>query len=379
MPSPQTIAVVVGTRPEAIKMAPLVLALRSDARYRPILISTAQHGALLDQALGAFGLRPDIDLALTASHDSLESFLGSALEPLGRIFGELLPTLTLVQGDTISVLAAAQASFLRRIPVGHVEAGLRTDDMEQPFPEEAMRRLVSVLASLHFAPTVHARKNLIREGVNPEKVWVTGNTGIDALRLLRIATTGNDCIRQLDFESSRVILVTAHRRENHGAPLADICRAVSDIVHQFADVEVILPVHANPAVQSAVYALLGNVERVHLLPPLDYSDLVYTMRRSTLILTDSGGIQEEAPSCNVPVLILRNVTERPEVVETGAGMLVGTERKRIVAAATHLLTDDSAYEAMASAANPFGDGFAADRIIRIIGETFEQRRIASAS
>jgi UDP-N-acetylglucosamine 2-epimerase (non-hydrolysing) len=379
LPSPQTVAVVVGTRPEAIKMAPLVLSLRSDARYRPVLISTAQHGAMLDQALGAFGLRPDIDLSLTASHDSLESFLGSALEPLGRVFGELQPTLTLVQGDTISVLAAAQASFLRRVPVGHVEAGLRTGDMEQPFPEEANRRLVSVLSSLHFAPTGGARRTLISEGIDPEKIWVTGNTGIDAMRRLRIATPGVDAIREMDFDTSRVILVTAHRRENHGAPLVDICHAVKDIVHQFADVQVVVPVHANPAVQSVMYAWLGDVERVHLLPPLDYPDLIYIMRRSTLILTDSGGIQEEAPSCNSPVLILRNVTERAEVVDAGAGMLVGTERKRIVAAAAHLLTDDAAYEAMASAENPFGDGYAAERIIRIIGEAFDRRRITRAS
>jgi UDP-N-acetylglucosamine 2-epimerase (non-hydrolysing) len=360
-------------------MAPLVLALRADARYRPVLISTAQHGAILDQALGAFGLRPDIDLTLTASHDSLESFLGSALEPLGRVFGELQPTLALVQGDTISVLAAAQAAFLRRVPVGHVEAGLRTGDIEQPYPEEAMRRMVSVLASLHFAPTTRARDTLLGEGVNGDKVWVTGNTGIDAMRLLRIASPGVDVIRDMDFDSSRVILVTAHRRENHGAPLAEICHAVKDIVHAFADVQVILPVHANPVVRSAVYASLGDVERVHLVPSLDYPDLIYTMRRSALILTDSGGIQEEAPSCNTPVLILRNVTERPEVVDAGAGMLVGTDCKRIVAAVTHLLTDDAAYDAMASAENPFGDGYAAERIIRIVGDAFERRRIARAS
>ncbi len=334
---------------------------------------------MLDQALSAFDLQPDVDLALTASHSSLESFLGSVLEPLGRVLSELEPTMTLVQGDTVSVLAAAQASFLRRIPVGHVEAGLRTGDMEQPFPEEAARRLVSVVASLHFAPTSSARENLIREGVNPDTVWVTGNTGIDAMRRMRIATPGIDVIREMDFESSRVILVTAHRRENHGAPLADICRAVKDIVREFTDVQVIAPVHANPAVQSAMYALLGNVERVHLMPPLDYPDLVYVMRRSTLILTDSGGIQEEAPSCNSPVLILRNVTERPEVVDAGAGMLVGTDRRRIVSAVTRLLTDEAAYDAMASAPNPFGDGYAAERIVHILGETFERERVARAS
>lgn len=360
-------------------MAPVVLALRSDARFSPILISTGQHGQMLDHALGAFSLRPDIDLALSASHGSLESFLGSVLEPLGRVLSELKPELTLVQGDTISVLAAAQASFLRRVPVGHVEAGLRTGDIEQPYPEEAMRRMVSVVTSLHFAPTSRARDVLLGEGVDPEKVWVTGNTGIDAMRRLRIATPGIDVIRDMDFERSRLILVTAHRRENHGAPLADICRAVKDIVQRFDDVQVILPVHANPAVQAAVYASLGDVERVHLLPPLDYPDLVYIMRQATLILTDSGGIQEEAPSCHTPVLILRNVTERPEVVEAGAGLLVGTERTRIVSAVEQLLTDDAAYRSMANVENPFGDGYAAERIVRIIGQTFAHGRIERAS
>ena len=360
-------------------MAPVVLSLRNDPRYRAILITTGQHGEMLDHALDVFGLTPDVDLAPSAAHESLEAFLGSVLEPLGRVLAEWRPELTLVQGDTISVLAAAQASFLQRVPVGHVEAGLRTGDIQQPYPEEAMRRMVSVVASLHFAPTARARDALVGEGVSPHKVWVTGNTGIDAMRRLRIATPGHDAIRGIDFDGSRVLLVTAHRRENHGPPLADICRAVKDIVHQFGDVQVIVPVHANPAVQSAVYALLGDVDRVHLLPPLDYPDLVYVMRRCELILTDSGGIQEEAPSCNTPVLVLRNVTERPEVIEAGAGMLVGTERAHIVSAVTRLLTDDAAYDSMAGAENPFGDGYAAERIVRIIGTTFERRRVERAS
>ncbi|MEO7455512.1 MAG: UDP-N-acetylglucosamine 2-epimerase (non-hydrolyzing) [Gemmatimonadaceae bacterium] len=375
----QTIALVVGTRPEAIKMAPLVLTLRSDARYNPVLISTAQHEAMLGQALEAFGLTPDIDLSVSVSRESLEAFLGSAMEPLGRVFAQLQPTLALVQGDTISVLAAAQAAFLRRVPVGHVEAGLRTGDTDQPFPEEATRRMVSVVAALHFAPTGHARHNLMREGIDPEKIWVTGNTGIDAMQRMRFPAAMDDRLNAIDFEESRVVLVTAHRRENHGAPLADICRAVREIAHLFPDVQVVFPVHANPVVQSAVYAALGGVERVHLLPPLDYADLVYVMRRSTLILTDSGGIQEEAPSCNAPVLILREVTERPEVVEAGAGMLVGTDPRRIVAAVTHLLGDDEAYQRMASVPNPFGDGHASERIVSIIGEAFERRKIARAS
>jgi UDP-N-acetylglucosamine 2-epimerase len=371
---PQTIAVVVGTRPEAIKMGPLVLALRREPRFRPVLVSTAQHSEMLDQALGAFGLKPDIDLGLTRLGNSIESFLGTALEPLGRAFSELKPTLTMVQGDTMSVLAAAQASFFERFPVAHVEAGLRSHDLTRPFPEEATRRLVSVLVSYHFAPTERARANLLNEGVDPARVWVTGNTVVDALRQLRIEHPQNEIIRGIDFEASRVVLVTAHRRENHGEPLRHICDAVAEIVRRFPDVRVVFPVHANPDVRAAVHAHLGRTEGVHLTPPLSYSDLLYVLRRCTLALTDSGGIQEEAPSFDCPVLILRDVTERPEVVEVGAGRLVGTDRARIVDSVTQLLDDDAAYDAMARAPNPFGDGHAAERIVKIVCESFERRR-----
>ena len=355
-------------------MAPLVLALRADLRYQPVLISTAQHGELLGQALGAFGLSPDVDLQVTAPRENLESFLGASLEPLGRVFGELEPTMTLVQGDTISVLAAAQASFLRRVPVGHVEAGLRTFDMEQPFPEEAARRMVSVVTAMHFAPTPRARENLVREGVDEKSIWVTGNTGVDAMQRMRFMTPVSEQVRDIDFDTSRVILVTAHRRENHGEPLARICQAVRAIVSRFPDIQVVVPVHANPVVRAAMHAALGGVERVLLLPPVDYLDLVYIMRRSVLTLTDSGGMQEEAVSCNCPVLILRNVTERPEVVEAGAGALVGSDSGRILEAVTDLLDDDAAYSAMALAPNPFGDGHAAERIVKIISEKFERHR-----
>ena len=378
MSQPQTIAVVVGTRPEAIKMGPLVLALRREPRFRPVLVSTAQHTDMLDQALSAFGLQPDIDLGLTRIGNSIESFLGSALEPLGRAFAELKPTLTMVQGDTMSVLAAAQASFFERFPVAHVEAGLRSDDLNHPFPEEATRRLVSVLVSYHFAPTERARQNLLREGVDPSRVWVTGNTVVDALRQLRIDKPENDVVAKLDFDGSRVILVTAHRRENHGEPLHRICEAVVDIVRRYPDVEILFPVHLNPDVRNAVHGWLGHIERVHLTPPLSYGDLLYTLRRCELALTDSGGIQEEAPSFNCPVLILRDVTERPEVVEVGAGAIVGTERESIVSAASRLLDDDVAYEAMSNATNPFGDGHAAERIVQIIGESFDRRRMIRA-
>jgi UDP-N-acetylglucosamine 2-epimerase len=375
---PQTIAVVVGTRPEAIKMAPLMLAFRRESRFRPVLVSTAQHTHMLDQALDAFGLVPDVDLGLTRIGSSIESFLGSALEPLGRVFAKLKPTLTMVQGDTMSVLAAAQASFFERFPVAHVEAGLRSDDLHHPFPEEATRRLVSVLVSYHFAPTQRARDNLLREGVDPSRVWVTGNTVVDALRQLRIDEPQNEVVAGLDFDRSRVILVTAHRRENHGEPLHHICEAIAQIVRRYPDVQILFPVHANPDVRNAVHGWLGHVERVHLTTPLSYADLLYALRRCELALTDSGGIQEEAPSFDCPVLILRDVTERPEVVEVGAGMLVGTEVSRVVAGVASLLDDDAAYEAMACAPNPFGDGHAAERIVDIVGESFERRRIFRA-
>jgi UDP-N-acetylglucosamine 2-epimerase (non-hydrolysing) len=350
-----------------------MLALRNEPRFRPVLVSTAQHTDMLDQALGAFGLTPDIDIGSLNSRHSLGAFLGSVLEPLGRVFNDLQPTVTMVQGDTMSVLAAAQASFFERYPVGHVEAGLRSDNMQHPFPEEATRRLVSVLVSYHFAPTERARDNLLREGVDPSRVWVTGNTVVDALRQLRLEEPESDAVREIDFDGSRVVLVTAHRRENHGAPLREICAAVKDIVARFPDVRVVFPVHRNPEVQKVVQAALSGTDRVHLLPPLEYGDLLYVLRRCELALTDSGGIQEEAPSFNCPVLILREVTERPEIVECGGGMLVGTNRSRIVEAVTTLLSDDAAYDAMAQAPNPFGDGHAAERIVQIVGESFERR------
>jgi UDP-N-acetylglucosamine 2-epimerase (non-hydrolysing) len=370
----QRIAVVIGTRPEAIKMAPVVLALRRQTRFSTTVISTAQHSCMLDQALAGFGIEPDIALDLLPTGRTLGGFMGAALEPLSRLFADLQPTVTLVQGDTMSVLAAAQASFFERFPVGHLEAGLRTGDMAHPFPEEATRRMVALLVSYHFAPTERARQNLLDEGVDPSRIWVTGNTIVDALSQLRSDEASSEVLRSLDFGRSRVLLVTAHRRENQGAPLRDICGALRDLVARFPDVEVLFPVHRNPAVQSVVRAELEGLERVHLTAPLCYDDLLYALRHCELVLTDSGGIQEEAPSFNRPVLVMRRVTERPEIVESGAGMVVGTDRERIVSAAARLLTDETAYRAMAGAPNPFGDGHAAERIVSIIGEVFERRR-----
>jgi UDP-N-acetylglucosamine 2-epimerase len=354
-------------------MAPVILALRRQARFRTIVISTAQHTCMLDQALAGFGIVPDVNLELMRPGGSLGSFLASALEPLSQLLGDIRPALTLVQGDTMTVLAAAQAAFFERLPVAHIEAGLRSGDMEHPFPEEAARRMVSLLVNYHFAPTARSRQNLLDEGVPRERVWVTGNTIVDALQQLRPDHARNEVLRTLDFSRSRVLLVTAHRRENQGAPMRDICAALRDLVDRYPDVEVVFPVHLSPAVQNLVRAELEGVDRVHLTAPLSYDDLLYSLRHCELVLTDSGGIQEEAPSFDRPVLILRDVTERPEVIEAGAGILVGTDRENIVRAASALLDDDAAYDAMAHASNPFGDGHAAERIVGIVSELLMER------
>jgi UDP-N-acetylglucosamine 2-epimerase (non-hydrolysing) len=374
----QAIAVVVGTRPEAIKLAPVVLALRRHSRFRTVLISTAQHSDMLDQALHGFGLVPDVDLALLRPEGGLTEFLATAIEPIGRLLRDIQPTLTLVQGDTMTVLAAAQASFFERFPVGHVEGGLRSHDMGSPFPEEAIRRMVGLLASYHFAPTAAAQQNLINEGVQPGTIWLTGNTIVDAVRQLRADEARTQVVRELDFQRDRIILVTAHRRENAGQPMRNICAAVRDLVAAYPDVRILFPVHPSPSVHAAVHSELGDCERVHLCGPLPYDDLLYVLRHCELVLTDSGGIQEEAPAFGRPVLVLRRVTERPELIECGGGELVGTERAAIVAAASRLLSDDDEYRAMADAPNPFGDGFAAERIVEIIGQQFDRRRTLRA-
>jgi UDP-N-acetylglucosamine 2-epimerase (non-hydrolysing) len=370
----QAIAVVVGTRPEAIKLAPVVLALRRHPRFKTVLISTAQHSDMLDQALDGFGLVPDVDLALLRPEGGLTEFLATAIEPIARLLRDIRPTLTLVQGDTMTVLAAAQASFFERFPVGHVEGGLRSHDMTSPFPEEAIRRMVGLLASYHFAPTAAAQQNLINEGVQPGSIWLTGNTIVDAVRQLRADEARTDVIRALDFQRDRILLVTAHRRENAGQPMRNICAAVRDLVATYPDVRVLFPVHPSPTVHAAVHGELAGCERVHLCAPLPYDDLLYVLRHCEIVLTDSGGIQEEAPAFGRPVLVLRRVTERPELIECGGGELVGTERGAIVSCASRLLSDDDAYRAMADAPNPFGDGFAAERIVEIIGRQFDRRR-----
>jgi UDP-N-acetylglucosamine 2-epimerase len=362
------IVTIVGTRPEAIKLAPVVLEIqrRSD-HFEQNLVATAQHRRLLDQVLEAFGLTPDIDLDLMEQDQALAGFASKSLRALSDLFEELRPDAVLVQGDTTTVMTAALAAFYCGILTGHVEAGLRSHDRRNPFPEEINRRVAGSLADLHFAPTSRARANLLAEGVSDTKIFITGNTIVDALKSMRVdGEFEASPLRRIDFTERRVLLVTAHRRESHGAPLRSICRALAAIVDKHRDVELVYPVHLNPNVSDEVRRELAGNDRIHLIDPVSYSDLLRLIDRCYLILTDSGGIQEEAPSFHKPVLVMREVTERPELIEVGGGRLVGAEEARIVEAASLLLEDRSEYEKMAGAPNPFGDGRAAARIVEIL-------------
>ena len=351
-------------------MVPVIraVAARPDV-FEQTVVSTGQHREMLGQVMDAFGLVPDVDLDLMQHEHRIGEFAGAALQALTELFVSAEPDVVLIQGDTTTVLCAALAAFWLRIPLGHVEAGLRSHDRRQPFPEELNREVAGLAAQWHFAPTSRARDNLVRQNVAPDRVWVTGNTIVDALELLELGDQfAVPALRSVDFDRSRVILVTAHRRENHGAPLAAICAAVRTLARRFPDVQVVFPVHLNPRVQRIVHQELDGLPHVLLTEPLGYRDLLAVIRGSFLILTDSGGIQEEAPSFHTPALILREVTERPEAVEAGLAALVGTDTDRIVQSATRLLTDGDAYAAMTNGRNPFGDGRAGERIAAILAE-----------
>ncbi len=365
---PRRVFSIVGTRPEVIKMAPVIRALgREKGRFEHRVVTTAQHRQMLDQIMSAFDIELDIDLGLMQHDQTLAGFASRSLRELSDLFEREKPDCILVQGDTTTVMTAALAAFYNGVKVGHVEAGLRSFDRHNPFPEEINRRVAGCLADLHFAPTELARRNLLREGVREEDVFVTGNTIVDALLSIPLDGPFADAaLEDVDFDKGRKILVTAHRRENHGESLRSICRALKDIVAKYDDVEVIYPVHLNPNVRGPVREELAGVARIALLEPVGYDDLLKLMKRSRLILTDSGGIQEEAPSFHKPVLILRELTERPEVVEAGAGKIVGTDAARIVKETSLLLDDAAAYRAMAGVRNPFGDGHAAGRIADIL-------------
>ena len=370
------VIIVFGTRPEAIKLAPVVTALR--AHRVPVKVCvTAQHRQMLDQVLPIFGIIPDEDLDLMQADQDLFDVTSGALTALRRVLAGERPRLVMVQGDTTTTFTAALAAFYLHIPVAHVEAGLRTYNKAHPFPEEINRRLTSSLADWHFAPTQWSRDNLLCEGVPPVHVFITGNTGIDAL-LTVVHRIDDGSIKpalppavEAALAQSRLILVTGHRRESFGAGFERICEALANIVAAHPDVVIVYPVHLNPNVQEPVYRILGNQPRLILLPPLEYVPFVALMRHAELILTDSGGVQEEAPSLGKPLLVMRETTERPEGIEAGVSRLVGTDVRRITEAVDALLEDRNAYAAMASAVNPYGDGRAAERIASLVVQIIE--------
>lgn len=367
---------VLGTRPEAIKMAPIVRLLKHTAGVEARVCVTAQHRQMLDQALDLFEIKPEYDLDLMREGQSLAQISAAIFTHLDPVLEEFKPDWVLAVGDTTTVLTTSLLAFYRKIKFGHVEAGLRTHNKWHPFPEEINRRLATVTADLHFAPTEWSKGNLLREGVEPETIHVTGNSVIDALKFVAsreepreiaelLKTLGVNDKATKGPAVKRLILVTAHRRENFGEPMESICRALKQLASR-EDVEIVYPVHLNPNVQEPVNRILKGVKRVALLPPLDYLPLIHLMKRAHLILTDSGGIQEEAPTFGIPVLVMRETTERPEGIEAGILKLVGTNASRIVEEASRLLDDASAYKSMAKAANPYGDGRAAERIVEAL-------------
>lgn len=354
---------VFGTRPEAIKMCPLVKELEKHEEIESIVCVTGQHRQMLDQVLDIFGIKPDYDLNLMKDRQTLTTITTSVLISLEELLQQIKPDLVLVHGDTTTSSSAALAAFYQQIPVGHVEAGLRTYDIYSPFPEEMNRKIISQIAELYFAPTENNRENLRKENIC-KNVFVTGNTVIDAFQytVKDSYTFKNETLNEIDFSKSRFILMTAHRRENLGEPLENICRAVKRIVEEHEDVEVVYPVHLNPAVRSTVFSILGDVRRVHLIDPIDVEDMHNVMSRSFLVMTDSGGLQEEGPHFGVPVLVLRTETERPEAVEAGTVRLAGVKEEDIYHDAHELLTEKEKYAQMARAINPYGDGHASERI-----------------
>ncbi|MDX1971656.1 MAG: UDP-N-acetylglucosamine 2-epimerase (non-hydrolyzing) [Candidatus Sumerlaeia bacterium] len=360
---PKRLSVLFGTRPEAIKLCPLVLELRKSSALQTEVCSTGQHRQMLDQVLGLFGVQPDVELNLMTSGQSLAGFTARALEQVDAYLERSKPDLVILQGDTSTVLAASLACFYRKIPTAHVEAGLRSFDLHHPFPEELNRLMATRVASLHFAPTTTARENLLREGVSPSNVFVTGNTVIDALHFVRQQNQSQPPhIPEIPSLPAQYLLVTGHRRENFGQGMVDLCTALLKLAEQNPDLHLLYPVHLNPNVQEPVRKLLSGQPRIHLLPPVDYTALVYLLEGCQFVLTDSGGIQEEAPAFGKPVLVMREKTERPEGVEAGTARLVGTSPERIVGEATRLLTDSEHYRSMATAHNPFGDGTACRQI-----------------
>ena len=367
------IGIVFGTRPDAIKMAPVVLELRQHPQeLEPVTISTGQHRQMLDQVLQVFDVGADIELDLMQPNQTLSGLTRRILGAMDSVLAENALDCILVQGDTTTAFAASLAAFYRKVPVAHVEAGLRSREMFQPWPEEVNRRLAAVVTQLHFAPTPLARENLLAEATPPDSVVVTGNTIVDSVeKLLRMSAIDSHLPECVPDDGSRLVLMTSHRRESWGAELENICDSIAELVERFPDIRVIYPVHLNPNVRNTVEVLLGNLNRVHLIPPVDYLEFLSLLRRSYLVLTDSGGVQEEAPIFHKPVLVLRKVTERPEASLLGMAKVVGTSRQVIVREATRLLSNRFAYQTMAAGDCPYGDGRAAARIATALSRWLE--------
>jgi len=366
-----------GTRPEAIKLAPIVKELESSSEFCSIIVATAQHREMLDQVLRLFKIVPDYDLDIMSPGQNLFDLTGRVLVEIRKVLEEEKPDMVLVQGDTTTTFAAALAAFYLKIPVGYIEAGLRTFIKYCPFPEEINRVLTTHIADFHFAPTENAKKNLLKEGISADRIYVTGNTVIDALLSVvkENYVFNHPVLSKIDFDSRKVILVTAHRRESWGKPLRDICKAVDKIVKFYPEIEVVFSVHLNPQVREVAHSILKDNRRIHLMDPLDYEPFVQLMNRSYIILTDSGGIQEEAPSLGRPVLVLRETTERPEGVEAGTVKVVGTRVENIIAEVEKLLKNHGDYERMARSVNPYGDGKSSNRIVSKLKELLSKKTI----
>jgi len=362
------VLIVYGTRPDAIKMAPVVKAFKKDNTIQTIVCTTAQHRETIDMVNKIFGIEPDYDLDIMKKSQTLEYVTSAIMNKFSKVLDKEQPDIVLVHGDTATCLICSLASFYKKIPVGHVEAGLRTHDIYSPFPEEMNRKLVASLATLHFSPTASNRKNLIEENVSEDRIFVTGNTGIDALDTTVDENYKFECdsLNKIDFAGKRVIAMTAHRRENLGKPLEDICAAVIDIAQRFGDVQFVYPVHPNPTVRNTVFPLLGKKDNILLTDMVSVSDNHNLMKRSYMVMTDSGGLQEEAPALGKPVLVLRKETERPEAVEMGTVKLSGIIKEDIVTDAVELLTNEKTYSKMATAVNPYGDGTASSQILTAV-------------
>jgi UDP-N-acetylglucosamine 2-epimerase (non-hydrolysing) len=372
---PGKVLCVVGTRPEAVKMAPVILAIRKQPGLACRVLATAQHRQMLDQVLDFFSIKPDIDLDLMRPNQGLADLTARLMTSLDRVLQEEAPDVVLAQGDTTTVMTVAMACFYRGVPFGHIEAGLRTGDMQSPFPEEANRVIAGRLARWHFAPTQGARANLLKEGVAKEHIFVTGNTVIDAL----LTTAGRaDALLPISIPAGqRMVLITAHRRENFGEPFRQVCQAVETLAREYPDTAFLYPVHPNPNVRDTAHRMLGALSNVHLCEPMDYAPFVAAMKRSYFIISDSGGVQEEAPALAKPVLLLRDETERPEAVEQGLVKLVGPHRDAIVTHARQLMDDEAVYRGMARGVSPYGDGRAAARIVSVVNRHMSTRTAAT--